>query len=88
MGFKFYRQRDSMFCGVACLQMICKHYGRNIDQDKLSNLCVPTSEGVSLLSLIDTAAQLGLDATSIRIPISQFKDFFYRAFFIGIKTIL
>lgn len=76
MGFKFYRQRDSMSCGVACLQMICKHYGRNIDQDKLSNLCVPTSEGVSLLSLIDTAAQLGLDAISIRIPISQFKDFF------------
>ncbi|NPD53580.1 MULTISPECIES: cysteine peptidase family C39 domain-containing protein [unclassified Prevotella] len=27
MGFKFCRQRDSMSCGVACLQMICKHYG-------------------------------------------------------------
>ncbi len=31
MGFKFCRQRDSMSCGVACLQMICKHYGDDID---------------------------------------------------------
>ncbi len=71
MGFEFCRQHDSMSCGVACLQMICKYYGRNIDQHNLLNLCVPTSEGVSLLSLIKTANQLGLDATSIRIPISQ-----------------
>ena len=25
MEFKFCRQRDSMSCGVACLQMICKN---------------------------------------------------------------
>lgn len=74
MGFEFCRQRDSMSCGVACLQMICKYYGENIDQYNLLNLCVPTSEGVSLLSLIKTAEQLGLDATSIRIPISQFNE--------------
>lgn len=55
-----------MSCGVACLQMICRHYGYNIDQPSLSNLCVPTSEGVSLLSLIKTATQLGFSATSIR----------------------
>jgi ATP-binding cassette subfamily B protein len=73
MGFKFCRQRDSMSCGVACLQMICKYYGNNIDQRSLSNLCVPTNEGVSLFSLIKTAVQLGLNATSIGISISQFK---------------
>lgn len=74
MGFEFCKQRDSMSCGVACLQMICKYYGRNIDQHNLLNLCVPTSEGVSLLSLIKTANQLGLDATSIRISIGQFNE--------------
>ena len=74
MGFEFCRQRDSMSCGVACLQMICKFYGRNIAQHNLLNLCVPTSEGVSLLSLIKTVEQLGLDATSIRIPISQLNE--------------
>lgn len=74
MGFKFCRQRDSMSCGIACLQMICKHYGNNLNQHRLSNLCVPTSEGVSLFSLINTAAQLGLNATSMRIPISQLQE--------------
>ena len=72
MGFKFCKQRDSMSCGVACLQMICRHYGYNIDQPSLSNLCVPTSEGVSLFSLIKTATQLGFSATSIRISINHF----------------
>lgn len=62
-----------MSCSVACLQMICRHYGYNIDQPSLSNLCVPTSEGVSLLSLIKTATQLGFSATSIRISINHFR---------------
>lgn len=74
MGFKFCRQRDSMSCGIACLQMICRHYGHNIDQYSLSNLCVPTSEGVSLFSLIKTATQLGFNATSIRISINHFNS--------------
>lgn len=74
MGFKFCKQRDSMSCGVACLQMICRHYGYNIDQHSLSNLCVPTSEGVSLFSLIKTATQLGFNATSIRISINHFNN--------------
>lgn len=30
MGFEFCRQHDSMSCGVACLQMICKYYGRDM----------------------------------------------------------
>ena len=74
MGLKFCRHRDSMSCGIACLQMICRHYGHNIDQYSLSNLCVPTSEGGSLFSLIKTATQLGFNATSIRISINHFNS--------------
>ena len=74
MKFKFCRQHDSMSCGVACLQMICEHYGANIDQRILSKLCVPTNEGVSLLSLVKAASQLGLNATPTRLSIDQFED--------------
>lgn len=28
--FPFYKQHDSVQCGIACLQMICKFYGKEI----------------------------------------------------------
>ena len=28
----FIKQKDSMQCGVACIQMICKYYGKRYNQ--------------------------------------------------------
>nr|WP_257881462.1 cysteine peptidase family C39 domain-containing protein [Prevotella denticola] len=28
MSFYFYRQHDAMQCGIACMAMVCKYYGR------------------------------------------------------------
>ncbi len=55
------RQHDSMQCGIACLQMICKYFGREYSSDSLSKLCFATTEGVSMLGLNETAKTLGLD---------------------------
>ena len=71
MGFHFCRQRDSMSCGVACLQMVCRHYGNHIDQGTLADMCMPTHEGVSLYSIMQTAEKLGLKATAMRIPVKE-----------------
>ena len=38
--FPFYLQYDSLQCGIACLQMICKYFGREYTIDSLSNLCL------------------------------------------------
>lgn len=40
-----------MQCGIACLSMICSHYGKNISLATLSNLCFISNEGVSLKGL-------------------------------------
>lgn len=37
---KFYKQRDTMGCGVACLQMICSYYGKSIQPMNLLNYVV------------------------------------------------
>ena len=58
-----YKQSDSMQCGIACLQMICKHFGREYSMDSLSRLCFATTEGVSLLGINDAANTLGLHTT-------------------------
>ena len=52
-------QHDSMQCGIACLQMICRFYGKKISADYLSKLCTATAEGVSMLGIKETAEKLG-----------------------------
>ena len=49
-----------MMCGITCLQMVCKHFGREISLRTLSKLCVATSEGVSMLGVNEAANKLGL----------------------------
>jgi len=47
-------------CGITCLQMVCKHFGREVSLRTLSKLCVATSEGVSMLGVNEAANKLGL----------------------------
>lgn len=49
-----------MQCGIACLAMICRYYGKNYSLATLSEICQATNEGVSLLSISDAAEQLGM----------------------------
>lgn len=53
--FSIVYQHDSMLCGVACLKMICKYFGREYSSDSLSKLCFATTEGVSMLGINETA---------------------------------
>ena len=35
--FKWVKQHDSMQCGVACLAMICRHYGKEYSLEYLDS---------------------------------------------------
>ncbi len=67
MSFPFSRQHDTMLCGVACISMICRYYGKEESSKYLLNCCRPTSEGVSMLTLNDAAIALGFRAVCARI---------------------
>jgi ATP-binding cassette subfamily B protein len=58
--FHIIKQHDAMQCGIACLAMICHHYGKNYSLATLSGICHATNEGVSLLGISDAAEQLGM----------------------------
>ena len=58
--FPFYKQHDSMQCGITCLQMICKYYGKEYSLESLSRYCFATTEGVSMLGISEAATRLGL----------------------------
>lgn len=66
MSFPLVRQRDAMQCGIACLTMICRYFGSNIDISQVEQYCCATKRGVSMLSLARAAKALGLDSKSMR----------------------
>ena len=57
-------QRDCMQCGIVCLQMICKHYGKKLTLSFLSKLCHVSSEGVSLLAIENISKAIGFNTVS------------------------
>ncbi len=38
-------QHDGMQCGVACLAMVCRRYGRDYSLDFLGKFCFATADG-------------------------------------------
>lgn len=58
-GFPFYHQHDSMQCGIACIKIICRYYGKQMSTDLLESLCPSTSQGVSLGAINKTMKELG-----------------------------
>ena len=71
MSFPITFQHDSMQCGIACLQMICRHFGRKYSLDFLSKLCFATNEGVSLLGINDAANKLGLKTLCVKASMNE-----------------
>ena len=58
-NFSYTHQPDAMLCGVACLKMVCEHFGKRYPIEYLNHLCSATTEGVSLLNITQTAEKLG-----------------------------
>lgn len=70
-SFPFYKQHDSMQCGIACLQMVSKYYGKEYSLNALSRYCFATTEGVSLLGISEAAGKLGLHTLCGKTTIDQ-----------------
>ena len=71
MRFPFQQQHDSMQCGIACLQMVCRHFGRKYSCRMLESYCAASTEGVSLKGISDAATELGLQVCSGRIGLER-----------------
>lgn len=72
--FPLYRQHDSMQCGVTCLRMICAYWGKEYPAEYLDRLCGASREGVSLLGISETAAELGLKSVCAKLTTGQLAE--------------
>ena len=73
-SFPIFHQHDGMQCGIACLQMICRYFGREYSLDSLSKLCFATTEGVSMLGINETAKTLGLDTVCAKTSVVELSE--------------
>jgi ATP-binding cassette subfamily B protein len=69
--FTTYRQLDAMDCGPACLRMIFKYHGRQINSDKLKKATQIGATGVSLLGMSEAAEKYGFHTTSAKVTFDQ-----------------
>ncbi|MCQ2268555.1 MAG: peptidase domain-containing ABC transporter [Bacteroidaceae bacterium] len=69
--FPFVPQHDSMQCGIACLNMVCRYYGRRYSMSTLSRYCHATKEGVSLLGISQAAESLGMETMGLKVTLSE-----------------
>lgn len=67
-------QHDSMQCGVACLDMVCRHYGRHYGMDSISRYCHATREGVSMKGISEAAHDLGFQTVCGKMELSRLSE--------------
>ncbi|MFT6321636.1 MAG: ATP-binding cassette subfamily B protein [Granulosicoccus sp.] len=72
-SFPVFRQLDQMDCGPACLKIIAKHFGKNIDLDLLRQYSSLTSGGSSMAGLNEAAEKVGFDCTGAKVSLQQLK---------------
>ena len=64
--FPNYRQLDSKDCGISCLQIISKFYGKFFSIQDIRDLSSISKEGLSLYELGLTAERLGLKSLPVK----------------------
>ena len=72
--FQGVKQHDSMQCGVACLQMVSRYFGREYSLHFLSDICFATNEGVSMLGISEAANEIGLHSVCTRATAEELSD--------------
>ena len=73
-SFPFYAQHNSFDCGPACLRMIGKWHGYNLDFSDLQQRAKLTYNGTSLLTISHIAETIGFRTTGCKLRTEQLKN--------------
>lgn len=66
-------QMDAMECGAACLAMILTYYGYTVGVAGVRERCGVGRDGLSALTIVQTAQAYGLRARAISLPYDDFR---------------
>ncbi|WP_079243038.1 peptidase domain-containing ABC transporter [Chryseobacterium indologenes] len=72
--FPNYRQLDSKDCGISCLQIISKYYGKFFSIQDIRDLSSVSKEGLSLYELGLTSERLGLKSLPVKVEFEKLTE--------------
>lgn len=67
-------QAEAAECGMACLAMIARYYGHDVDLASLRRRFSTSLKGMTLARMVQIAHALGFDARPIRVELSYLKS--------------
>ncbi|UGQ77763.1 peptidase domain-containing ABC transporter [Klebsiella pneumoniae] len=67
-------QSEAAECGIACLAMVCGHYGLDIDLFNFRQRFGSPSQGVTLMSLSKTAEHAGLKSRALSLDLDEIRQ--------------
>ncbi|HRD83269.1 MAG TPA: peptidase domain-containing ABC transporter [Saprospiraceae bacterium] len=74
MLFPFYRQKDAMDCGPACLMMAAAAHGRKYPLPYLRERSYLSRNGVSAKGIMEAAESIGFRAMTVKVPFDSGAD--------------
>lgn len=67
------RQSESAECGLACMAMVCSHFGRKVSLREARLSYPNAARGMTLHGLVELGGRLGLDCRPLRVDMDQLK---------------
>lgn len=71
MRFKAYRQLERSDCGITCIRMMARFYGKNIPLKELRKLADISKLGISVKDIIDGFHSIRMEAVAVRISMED-----------------
>ncbi|NWB64332.1 cysteine peptidase family C39 domain-containing protein, partial [Pseudomonas sp. F1002] len=70
-NFQLIRQQEQSECGLACVAMICEHYGVDISLNSLRADFATGGRGINLKNLSDLLSKIGFRYRHLRLELEQ-----------------
>lgn len=86
-GVHYYHQIEQSDCGVTCLRMVARHFGRKIPVKFLRSRADLSRGGISVRGLKECAESIGMKGYGVKLGSGLLVDAPYRPFSIGTRTI-
>ena len=71
--FKTYRQLEHADCGITCIRMIARHYGRKISANYLHKISDTSKLGISIKDIVHTCETIGLHARAAKLTAASWR---------------
>lgn len=74
MRIHSYQQLESSDCGITCIRIIARFYGKKISQGYLRSLCEGTRQGISVQEVQAVLSKLHFETACVRLKIDDLKS--------------